>query len=91
MRTGSGAGISVWGLSCFRGHLCGVALEKLESTGLYADLREMDSDTVPEGIVISTKPEAGKESEFGKYVTVYVSNGQGETSGETTESDTAEE
>lgn len=69
----------------------GIALEKLESTGLYADLREMDSDTVPEGIVISTKPEAGIESEFGKYVTVYVSNGQGETSGETTESDTAEE
>ena len=69
----------------------GIALEELESIGLYADLREMDSDTVPEGIVISTKPEAGKESEFGKYVTVYVSNGQGETSGETTESDTAEE
>jgi hypothetical protein len=69
----------------------GIALDELESIGLYADLREMDSDTVPEGIVISTKPEAGKESEFGKYVTVYVSNGQGETSGETTESDTAEE
>ena len=54
-----------------------IALEKLASLGLYADLREMDSDTVPEGIVISTEPEAGKELEFGQYVTVYVSNGQG--------------
>ncbi|MBO4867041.1 MAG: PASTA domain-containing protein [Ruminococcus sp.] len=51
------------------------ASDDLDSRGLNADLREMESDTVPEGIVISTEPEAGKECGFGEYVTVYVSKG----------------
>ncbi|SFD40254.1 PASTA domain-containing protein [Ruminococcus albus] len=67
------------------------AFDELELLGLFPAPRKQYSNTVPEGIVISTEPEAGKESVLGRYVTVYVSNGQGETSGETAESDTAEE
>ncbi|WP_294482991.1 PASTA domain-containing protein [uncultured Ruminococcus sp.] len=51
------------------------AFDELELLGLFPAPREQYSNTVPEGIVISTEPEAGKESEFGRYVTINISQG----------------
>ncbi|SEK99425.1 PASTA domain-containing protein [Ruminococcus albus] len=51
------------------------ASEELVSLGLHTELYEMFSDTVPKGTVISTEPAAGADSEFGRYVTINISQG----------------
>ncbi|MCR5019466.1 PASTA domain-containing protein [Ruminococcus sp.] len=51
------------------------ASEELKSLGLHTELHEKFSDTVPKGAVISTEPAAGEESEFGRYVTINISQG----------------
>lgn len=55
------------------------AQSALRARNLTASRREQSSDTVQEGYVIETNPEAGEEVDTGSTVTVYVSSGPANT------------
>ncbi|WP_217914464.1 Stk1 family PASTA domain-containing Ser/Thr kinase [Miltoncostaea marina] len=54
------------------------AVRALEGAGLVADVRTVESGTVPEGTVVGTDPPAGEEVDEGSTVVVRVSGGPGE-------------
>ncbi len=55
------------------------AQSALRARGLSASRKEQSSDTIQEGYVIETDPEAGEEVATGSTVTVYVSSGPADT------------